>query len=117
MKRINQFGRHDANDPAMPSFTGDDEHGSGSDLGVSLDQLLGLRDDLGFFLLTADVLGVELLSESTGVLRQRLVRGQEEPSSNIRTAHAPSGVDPRRELESDVIAVDLLTGQATHVEQ
>ena len=77
-----------------------------------------LRDDLRLLLLAAEVLGVELLGERRA-LRRAIASsdGQQQPGGDVRRAHAAGGVDARREHEADVIAVDLLAGQAADVEQ
>ena len=46
-----------------------------------------------------------------------LVGSEQQPRGDVGRAHAPGGVDARREQEPDVIAVDRLAGEAGCVEQ
>jgi len=101
----------------VPAGTGHDDYRSRSHLEIGLDDLFRLRDDLRFFLLAAQVLGVEQRGQLPRLVPHRFVRCQQQPRGNIRRAHAPGGVDARRQHEADVITVDLLAGQAAHVEE
>ena len=65
MERVHQLRRDDADDAAMPAFAGDDDDRARADLEVGLDDLLRLRDDLGLFLLAAQVLGVRAARASS----------------------------------------------------
>ena len=97
VKRVDELGRGDADDAAVPALAADDEHVVGADRRVRLDRLLRLADELGLLLLPPEVLVVELLREPAGFVRHALVGGQQEPRRDVGAAHAPGGVDARRD--------------------
>ena len=73
VKRVDELRRDDADDAAMPAFAGDDEHRSGADVGIGLDDLLRGGQDLRFFLLPAHVLAVELQRQRPRLVAHRFV--------------------------------------------
>ena len=86
--------------------------------GSVCDDLLGLGErSPASSSLPADVLAVELFGQRPRLVAQRLVGRQQQPGRDVRRAHAAGGVDPRREHERDVVAVDGLARQAADVEQ
>ncbi len=117
VERVDDLRRDDADHAAVPSLAGDDEHRSRSDFGIGLDHLARLGDDVLLFLASARVLDLELFGEAARLVGHPLVGGQQQPRRDVGRAHAAGGVDPRREHEGDVVAVDLLAGQAGGVEQ
>ena len=56
-------------------------------------------------------------ASSRASVGHRFVGGQQQARGDVRRAHAAGGVDARRQDEPDVVAVDLLAGEAAHVEQ
>ena len=74
-------------------------------------------DDVGFLLLAPEILRVELLGQPARFVGHRLVGGQQQSRGDIWRAHAAGGIDAGSEHEADVIAVDLLAGEAADVEQ
>ena len=114
---VDELGRGDADDAAMPPFAADDEHVVRPDGRVGLDRLLRLADELGLFLLAAQVLVVQLLRQPAGLLGHGFVGGEEQPRRDVRAAHAPGGVDARRDDERHLVAVDCLAGQPRGFEQ
>ena len=85
--------------------------------GIGFDRLLGLRDEIGFFRLALQVLVAELLRERAGLVAHRFVGGEQQARGDVGRAHAPGGVDARRDHEADVIAVDRLAGESAGIEQ
>jgi hypothetical protein len=81
VERVHQLRRHDANDAAVPAGAGHDNDGARAHLEVGLDDLLRLRDDLGFLLLAAQVLGVEQRGQLLRFAGHRLVGGEQEPAA------------------------------------
>ena len=51
------------------------------------------------------------------LVAHRLAGGEQQPGRDVRRAHAPGGVDARRDHERDLVAVDRLAGEAGRVEQ
>ena len=88
-----------------------------SHLEIGLDQLARLRDDVGFFLLTPEILRVELLGQLARLVGHGVVGCQQESRGDVRRAHSTCGVHARSEHETDVIAVDFLAGETAHLEQ
>jgi hypothetical protein len=117
MERVHQLGGDDPDDASMPTLPRHDDDGARADVQIGLDGFACRGDDVGFFLLTTNVLRVELLGELSGFGAHRFVRGQEQTRGNVRRAHAPGGVHPGSEYEPDVIAVDFLAREPAHVEQ
>ena len=72
--RVDELRGRDADDAAMPAVAADDEHVVRADGRIGLDRLLRLRDELGFLLLAAEVLVVELLRERRALRRPSLRR-------------------------------------------
>src|SRR6185436_7110829 len=60
MKCVDEFGGDDADDAAVPALSRDYDHRTRSDFKIRLHQLARLSDDVGFFFLPAEILGVEL---------------------------------------------------------
>ena len=73
--------------------------------------------ELRFLLLPAEVLVVQLLRQRARFVAERLVGRQQQARRDVGRAHAPRGVDARREHERDLVAVDRLAGQARCLEQ
>ena len=117
MERVNQLGGDDPDDAAVPALPRHHDHGSRADLEIGLDGFPRGGNDIGLFLLTPDVLRIELLGELSGLGAHRFVRGQQQARGDVRRAHTSGGVHSRGEHEADVIAVDLLAGEPAHVEQ
>ena len=117
IERIDQLRRDDADDAAVPAFAGDDQDAPGADLGIGLDDLLRLGEDVLILLAAARVLGLELVGKRLGFVGHRFVGREQQPRGDVRRAHAAGGVDARRDHEADVIAVDRLSGQAGGFEQ
>ena len=115
--RVDELRRGDADDAAMPAFAADDQHVVRADRRIGLDRLLRLGDEIRFFGLALEVLFVQLLRQPARFLAGRLVGGQQQPRGDVGRAHAPGGVDARREDEPDVVAVDGLAGEAGRFEQ
>ena len=111
MKRVDQLRRDDANDAAMPALAADDEHRPCADIRIGEDHLLRGRENLGLFFLAADVLVVERHRQLAHLLGHGFIRGEQEARGQVGRAHAPGGVDARREEKGDVIAVDRLAAQ------
>ncbi len=110
--RVDQLGRGDADDAAMPALAADDEDVVRADCRVCFDGLLRLADELGFFLLPAQVLVIQLLREIARFLGHLFVRREEQPRRDVRAAHPAGRVDARRDHERDLVAVDRLSGEA-----
>ena len=117
MKRVHQLRGHDADHAAVPAVARHHEHGSRADFRIRLHDLPGVGDDLGFFLLAADILAIELLRERARLVGHRLVAREEQPRRDIGRAHPAGGVDARSYHEPDMVAVDLASGEAADVEQ
>ena len=117
MVRVDQFGCDDADDAAVPAFTGDDQHRSRSDVGIVVDELPSFRNDGGLFSLAPSVFDVQLFRQRACLVAQGLVGGQQQPCRDVRRTHAASSVHARREDEADVITVDGLPGQAGRVNE
>ena len=66
---VDELGRRDADHAAVPAVAADDEHVVGADGRIGLDRLLGLGDQVGFFLLPPKVLVVQLLRERRALPR------------------------------------------------
>ena len=94
-----------------------DEHVVRADGRVGFDRLLGFRDELRLLLLPPGVFVAELLRERARFFPQRFVGREQQAGRDVGRAHAPGGIDARRQHESDVITVDRLAGQAGGVEQ
>ena len=56
VERVHELRGDDADDAAVPALAGDDQDRPGADVRIGLDDLLRRGEDLGFFLLPADVL-------------------------------------------------------------
>ena len=117
VERIHELAGHDADDAAMPSLAGDDEHRSRADIRIGLDDLPRRREDLRLFLLAPQVLPIELHRETPRLVGHRLVGREQQPRGDVGRAHAPRRVDARRQQKRDVVAVDRLAGQPRDVEQ
>ena len=89
----------------------------GAHIGVRLHHFLRRRQNAGLFLLTLDVLAVELQGELPHFVGQRFVRREQQARRDIGAAHAAGGIHAGRQHERDVKAVDGLAGQAAHVQQ
>ncbi len=85
--------------------------------GSRLDRLPRLRDQVGFLLLAAQVLLVQLLREVARFVAHRLGGGEQQAGGDVRGAHPPRGVHAGREHERDLIAVDRLAGEPGGIEQ
>jgi hypothetical protein len=115
--RIHQLRSGDADHPAMPPFAADDEHVVGADRGIRFDRFPGIVHQFRFLLLAAEILLIQLLREEARFVFERLIRREQKAGGDIRTAHAPGGIDARGEHERHLIAVDVLADQAAAVEQ
>ena len=111
MERVHQLRRDDSDDSAVPPLGGQDEHRSGTDIGIGLDDLPGRRENRGFFLLPADVFAIEQQRQRACFLAHRLVAREQQPRRDIGRAHAAGRVDPWGQHERDVVAVDRLARQ------
>ena len=76
-----------------------------------------LHDQVRLLLLAAEVLVIELLGQRPRLVTHGLVGRQQQPRRDVGRAHAPRGVDARREDEADLVAVDRLARQARRLEQ
>ena len=114
---VDDFRRDDTDHAAVPSLACDDENRSRANLGIGLDDLPRLGDDVLFFLATLRVLGVELLGQAARLVRHPIVGCQQQACRDVGCAHAAGRVDPRRHHEGDVIAVDLLACKPGDFEQ
>ncbi len=90
----------------------DDEDVVRADCRVCFDGFLRLAHELGFFLLPAQVLVIQLLREIARFLGHLFARRQEQTRGDVGTAHPAGGVDARRHHERDLIAVDGLSREA-----
>ena len=110
--RVDELRRRDADDAAVPAVAADDEHVVRADGGVGFNRLLRLRDEIGFFLLAAQVLVVQLLRQRARFIAMRLVGGEQQPRRDVGRAHPARGVHARRQHEADLVAVDGLAASA-----
>ena len=86
--RVDELRCGDADDAAMPALAADDEHVVRADRRVGLDRFLGLRDELGLFLLPPQVLVVQLLRQPARFLGHPLVGREQQSRGDVGAAHA-----------------------------
>ena len=117
VKGVDELGRDDPDDAAMPAFARHDEDAARADGRIGLDDLPGAREDRRLFFLPPHVLAVELPRQILRFRRHRLVGRQQQPRGDVRARHPARGVHARRDLKRHMAAVDRLAGQAGHFDQ
>ena len=108
--RLDELRRDDADDAAVPVVAGDDEHvlrRRSTDPCRSMRLRVG--DDRGFLLLAPGVLLRQLsrqIARAVRVISSSRPRISSRSTAQVRRAHPAGGVEPRREHEADVKAVE-----------
>ena len=110
---VDELRGDDADDAAVPAFAGDDEHAARADVGIGLDDLPRLGDDVLLFLPAARVLGRRAARPAPAP--RRAIASSEASSSRVAMSGVlmrPAALTRGATMKRDVVAVDRLAGQA-----
>ena len=104
---LDDAGGEDADDSAVPTIAGDDEHLVGGEFGFGGEAGFDLAEGLGFGFAAVEVELLELCGEFLGAGG---VAGGEELDNFCGDVHAAGGVDAGAEPKAEVVAGDFLAG-------
>ena len=105
--------------PRCQASPDDHEHVVAADVGIAVDDAPGVGDDGGFLRLTPRVLFGQETGQRLRVVARALIASlhQQQIERHVGRAHAAGGVQPRRQDEAHVKAVERLAQQSALCEQ